>query len=83
MPAIREDASELVRRLLSLLLESDKYGERRGAAYGLAGLIKGLGILALKQLDVMVTLTDAIQNKKNPRCREGEQLNFALSRNVF
>ena len=33
----------------------------RGAAYGLAGLVKGLGILALKQLDIMTTLTDAIQ----------------------
>ena len=61
VPAIKEDAPELVQKLLQLLLESENYGERKGAAYGLAGLVKGLGILALKQLDIMTTLTDAIQ----------------------
>lgn len=53
------------------LLESENYGERKGAAYGLAGLVKGMGILVLKQLDIMSTLTTAIQNKKNYRHREG------------
>jgi len=76
VPAIKSDASDLVRKLLSLLLDSDNYGERRGAAYGLAGLIKGLGILALKQLDIMNTLTDAMQDKKNPKHREG--ISFVL-----
>ncbi|KAF3850541.1 hypothetical protein F7725_012313 [Dissostichus mawsoni] len=71
VPAIREDAAGIVRNLLQLLLESDKYAERKGAAYGLAGLVKGLGILALKQQDIMSTLTDGIQDKKNFRRREG------------
>lgn len=53
------------------LLESTVYGERKGAAYGLAGLVKGLGILYLKQLNIMTTLQEAIQNKKNYRHREG------------
>ena len=61
VPAIKADAPELVQKLLQLLLESENYGERKGAAYGLAGLVKGLGILALKQLDIMTALTDAIQ----------------------
>lgn len=64
----------MVRKLLQLLLESDKYAERKGAAYGLAGLVKGLGILSLKQQDIMTTLTDAIQDKKNARRREGKCL---------
>lgn len=72
VPAIKEDAAGIVRNLLQLLLESDKYAERKGAAYGLAGLVKGLGILALKQQDIMTTLTDAIQDKKNFRRREGQ-----------
>lgn len=72
VPAIKEDAAGIVRNLLQLLLESDKYAERKGAAYGLAGLVKGFGILALKQQDIMTTLTDAIQDKKNFRRREGQ-----------
>ena len=47
------------------------YGERRGAAYGLASFVKGLGILSLKQQNIMSTLQDAIQDKKNYRHREG------------
>ncbi|TRY60563.1 hypothetical protein DNTS_026976 [Danionella cerebrum] len=39
VPAIKEDAGGMVKKLLQLLLESDKYAERKGAAYGLAGLI--------------------------------------------
>ncbi|XP_013411317.1 eIF-2-alpha kinase activator GCN1 [Lingula anatina] len=78
VPAIKQDAPELVHKLLQLLLESDNYGERKGAAYGLAGLVKGLGILALKQLDIMTTLTDAVQNKKSPRHREGALFAFEM-----
>lgn len=69
--AIKDDVSELTSKLLLLLLSSDNYGERKGAAYGLAGLVKGSGILALKQLDIMNTLTTAVQNKKNAKEREG------------
>lgn len=74
VPAIKEDAGGMIQKLMQLLLESDKYAERKGAAYGLAGLVKGLGILSLKQQEMMTTLTDAIQDKKNFRRREGEEL---------
>nr|CAD7442358.1 unnamed protein product [Timema bartmani] len=78
VPAIKDDAPQLVQKLLNQLLESEKYGERKGAAYGLAGLVKGMGILALKQLDIMNTLTNAIQNKKNFRHREGALFAFEM-----
>lgn len=57
-----------------LLLCKFKMSKNRlqGAAYGIAGIIKGLGILSLKQLDVMGKLTEAIQEKKNYKFREGE-----------
>ena len=42
-----------------------------GAAYGLAGFIKGLGILAVKQYNVLNELTDAIQDKSDAKRREG------------
>ncbi|TTP43320.1 eIF-2-alpha kinase activator GCN1 [Bagarius yarrelli] len=83
VPAIKEDASDMVRKLLQLLLESDKYAERKGAAYGLAGLVKGLGILSLKQQDIMTTLTDAIQDKKNARRREGALFAFEMLCNML
>lgn len=71
VPAIRDDCPKLVAKLMTVLLESENYGERKGAAYGLASLVKGMGILALKQLDIMNQLTTAIQDKKNYRYREG------------
>ncbi|XP_012704734.2 eIF-2-alpha kinase activator GCN1 isoform X1 [Fundulus heteroclitus] len=83
VPAIKEDAAGIVQNLLQLLLESDKYAERKGAAYGLAGLVKGLGILALKQQDIMTTLTDAIQDKKNFRRREGALFAFEMLCNML
>jgi hypothetical protein len=73
VPAIKADAPVLINKLLALLLEAENYGERRGAAFGLAGVVKGMGILALKQHDIMTRLTEAIQNKKQPTMREGKQ----------
>ncbi|XP_067680434.1 stalled ribosome sensor GCN1-like [Haliotis asinina] len=83
VPSIKQGAPDLVQRLLHLLLESDNYGERRGAAYGLAGLIKGMGLLALKQQQIMDTLTAAIQDKKNPRKREGALFAFEMLCNML
>ncbi|KAH9643416.1 hypothetical protein HF086_016705 [Spodoptera exigua] len=60
------------------LLTAEKYGDRKGAAYGIAGIIKGLGILSLKQLDVMGKLTEAIQEKKNFKYREGALFGFEM-----
>lgn len=78
VPAIKDDAPVMVKNLLHQLLESENYGERKGAAYGLAGLVKGMGILALKQLNIMTILTDAIQDKKNYRHREGALFAFEM-----
>lgn len=78
VPSIKEDAPKIVDKLIDQLLKSDKYGDRRGAAYGLAGIVKGMGILALKQLDIMTTLTNAIQDKKNYRHREGALFAFEM-----
>uniref|UniRef100_A0A8C7AYA9 GCN1 activator of EIF2AK4 n=1 Tax=Neovison vison TaxID=452646 RepID=A0A8C7AYA9_NEOVI len=78
VPAIKEDAGGMIQRLMQQLLESDKYAERKGAAYGLAGLVKGLGILSLKQQEMMAALTDAIQDKKNFRRREGALFAFEM-----
>ncbi|KAG8596974.1 hypothetical protein GDO81_002124 [Engystomops pustulosus] len=83
VPAIKEDAGSMIQKLMTLLLESDKYAERKGAAYGLAGLVKGLGILSLKQQEMMTTLTEAIQDKKNFRRREGALFAFEMLCNML
>ena len=54
-------------------MDSESYGERRGAAYGLAGLVKGLGILTLKQQNVISILNESIQDKKVWKHREGKK----------
>lgn len=64
MPSVKDEAPAMIKKLLHSLAKSDKYGERRGAAYGIAGIVKGLGILSLKQLDIMSKLTAYIQEKR-------------------
>ena len=81
--SFREEAPMIVEKLLQLLLESESYGERKGAAYGIAGIVKGLGILSLKQLGIMDTLTEAIQDKKNPNRREGALFAFEMLCNML
>ncbi|CAH2217290.1 jg21021, partial [Pararge aegeria aegeria] len=77
-PALEKEIPTIVNKLLKQLLTAEKYGDRKGAAYGIAGIIKGLGILSLKQLDVMGKLTEAIQEKKNFKYREGALFGFEM-----
>ncbi|KAH8289080.1 hypothetical protein KR054_012411, partial [Drosophila jambulina] len=78
MPSVKDEAPAMIKKLLHSLAKSDKYGERRGAAYGIAGIVKGLGILSLKQLDIMSKLTTYIQEKKNYKSREGALFAFEV-----
>jgi HEAT repeat protein len=85
MSAVKDEAAEIVTPLLNKLLESKSYAQRKGAAYGIAGVVKGLGIPSLKQHSVMQTIQTAVANKKNYKHREGallviEQLTVSLGR---
>jgi HEAT repeat protein len=73
---VKPEAEKILTKLLEKLFESTSYSQRRGAAYGLAGLVKGLGIPSLKQHRVMPALQEAIKNKKNYRHREGALFAF-------
>ena len=53
-----ESTQVLLRQLLQDVLEAETYGERRGAAFGLAAFIKGMGIAVLKQNDVVAHLRE-------------------------
>ncbi|RUS31239.1 hypothetical protein BC938DRAFT_478212 [Jimgerdemannia flammicorona] len=82
---VHNDVPKLVENLLEMLFKSEKYAERRGAAYGLAGVVKGRGISALKECNIMTALKDATENKKSYQYRQGalfayETLSAALGR---
>lgn len=47
------------------------YGLRRGSAYGVSGVVKGLGIASLKGFGVLEALKSMVENKKDPEAREG------------
>ncbi|EPS66179.1 hypothetical protein M569_08598, partial [Genlisea aurea] len=71
MQSKKEEAADLISRLLNRLMTSEKYGERRGAAFGLAGVVKGFRISCLKKFDIMTALCDGLSNRSSAKCREG------------
>ncbi|PRW50843.1 Translational activator GCN1 isoform A [Chlorella sorokiniana] len=79
MQALQSDSGfveSTVQTLLQRCLKGAKYGDRRGAAYGLAGAVKGLGISSLRQLGIMDALKAAIEDKTSADAREGSLLAF-------
>ena len=73
-----EEQKALVDALLQQLTTSDAYADRRGAAFGLAGAVKGIGMSSLKGMGIMDALKVAIEDKKNPASREGAVMAFEL-----
>ena len=75
--ATSEDAlPNLMQQLLMSLTQADSYGERRGAAFGIAACCKGCGISTLKKSGVMDALKAAVNDKKDARKREGALMAF-------
>jgi len=72
----KDESAELVKKLLDGILNGKNYGERRGNAYGLAGVVKGRGMITLKECNVMQTLKEAVENKKKYEYREGALCSF-------
>ncbi|XP_058216318.1 protein ILITYHIA isoform X2 [Rhododendron vialii] len=76
MQSKQEDAPALVSRLLNQLMKSDKFGERRGAAFGLAGVVKGFGITCLKKYGIAAALREGLVDRNSAKSREGALLAF-------
>lgn len=68
--------SQLVDTLLVDLAAAEKYATRRGAAYGLAGVLKGTGIAGMKEFDILNRLRSAAEDKKRYEPRQGVMFAF-------
>ncbi|KAH6968798.1 armadillo-type protein [Fusarium avenaceum] len=80
-PLIRacpDQSSKYFSQVTEQLLSSKKYAVQRGSAYGLAGLVMGRGIAALREYRILSTLTDAMENKKEANQREAALLAYEL-----
>ena len=80
-PLIRASSHEtvsFVQITLDELLQSKRYAARRGAAYGLAGIVKGKGVSALKEYRILSSLKVAIEDKKDQNHRQGALFAYEL-----
>ena len=80
-PLIRSaniEAAPYLAGLLDQLFQGKKYAARRGAAYGLAGIVKGKGVAALRQNRVMTALRSATEDRKSAEKRQGAMMAFEL-----
>eukprot|EP00178_Gracilaria_changii_P004427 TRINITY_DN1710_c0_g2_i1.p1 TRINITY_DN1710_c0_g2~~TRINITY_DN1710_c0_g2_i1.p1 ORF type:complete len:2725 (-),score=407.02 TRINITY_DN1710_c0_g2_i1:10189-18363(-) len=67
---VRDGEQTLVTLMNTVWSESSSYGERRGAAYSLAGMSKGLGLKFVKRLKLMTEVEEAVKDK-SPWRRQG------------
>jgi len=67
----------LVQRLSEDALSNESYAERRGAAFGLAGVVKGLGLASLKKHGIIDKLSERCESRKDTLGKEGALYSFA------
>jgi HEAT repeat protein len=70
VPFIQNKLSGYIDNLFEKLFSTKSLAIRRGAAYGIAGLAKGVGIKALCEYDIIRNLTEASDDKKDNQKRE-------------
>lgn len=76
--ASEQELSTYIEKMLEQLLQSKKYPAQRGAAYGLAGIVRGKGVGVLKEYRILSTLRTAAENKKDVHQRQGAFLAYEL-----
>lgn len=67
---VKEQGPALLKGLLSRCVSGKSYGERRGAAFGVAAVVKGLGIAAIKKHEVISSLEAACKSN-NFQAKQG------------
>ncbi|KAJ2862732.1 translational activator of GCN4 [Coemansia erecta] len=69
--------AELVSAVMASTLNGSKYSDRRGGAYGLAGLVRGRGLAALKKYGVIDQLRTASEGKQASQAQQRQGALFA------
>ena len=80
-PLVRNSPANLPEYVQSVqeeLVHSKQYASRRGAAYGLAGMVGGKGIGLLKDFRILSSLKAALENKKDQNGRQGALFAYEL-----
>ena len=81
-PLMKQLATEEEKRALiedlPKLSQGKSYAVRRGAAFGIAGAVKGIGMGSLKGMGVMDSIKALIEDKKSAQSREGALMCFEL-----
>lgn len=80
---IKDDVPDLVDQLMNDMFNAEKYAERRGAAYGLAGVVRGRGISSLREFGIMGRLRDNAEDKKNVNARQGAIFGYEILSTVL
>ncbi|GAA5985182.1 hypothetical protein JCM5350_004261 [Sporobolomyces pararoseus] len=80
---IPDEVPDLADQLLNDLFEAPKYAERRGAAYGLAGLVAGRGLSAIQEFGLMGRLQDNAEDKKALQARQGAVFGYEILATVL
>ena len=80
----RDDVGSYINVLMAKLLDPSLPAPiRKGSAWGIAGLVKGYGIQALSEFDIVRNLIEASEDKKEPIRRESVAYAFEyLSRSL-
>ena len=73
-----DESSAFIDHLMNKLLKSATYAVQRGAAYGLAGIIYGRGVISMHEFGIMRSLTCAVDNKKDHRQRQAAFIAYEL-----
>lgn len=66
-----DNLAALVQYFLRTLTQGSTFGARRGAAFGIAGLVKGTGIAALKKQGIIDAVKAAADVKSDKGAKEG------------
>ncbi|GAA6038663.1 hypothetical protein JCM8097_009472 [Rhodosporidiobolus ruineniae] len=80
---IKDDVPDLADQLLNDLFNAAKYAERRGAAYGLAGVVQGRGLSSIQEFGVMGRLQDNAEDKKAMQARQGAVFGYEVLATVL